>query len=81
MTRRTYPARAARLNYHYCETCHKRAYHSRAAAKAARTALGDHGLSIYRCDTGDGFHLGHLTPGITRENARRARATKGVKPR
>lgn len=76
MSASTHPERVARTDFHTCETCGKRAYHTRTAAKAARASLGDHTLSIYRCAAGAGFHLGHLAAGITRQTARR-RAQRG----
>lgn len=71
------PARLARLDFHHCSTCGKRAYHSRKAAKAARTQLGDSSLHLYRCDAGN-LHLGHMAPGQTRDvyRARRRRARR-----
>ena len=67
------PSRLTRLDYHLCQTCGKRTYHSRRAAKQARTALADPALHVYRAcgDTG-GYHLGHHGNG-TREQMRRRR--------
>lgn len=48
------------MNWISCEPCGKRAYDSRATARAvAKTIPGDH-MTAYRCPTGNGYHLGHL---------------------
>lgn len=55
-----------------CPRCGKRAYATKAAAKAARREMGDRALHLYRCAQGN-LHLGHMAPGATRE-VYRARA-------
>lgn len=66
-------SRLTRLDWHMCTGCGKRAYHSRKAAKAARTQLGDPTLHLYRCDEAGNLHLGHMRTYTSRENYRRSR--------
>lgn len=44
-----------------CSTCGKRYYAARTDAKRAiRIGLRGHGLHVYECPVGEGYHLGHL---------------------
>ena len=42
-----------------CPDCNKRAYHSKSGARIVKRRLPGH-ISVYRCPTGAGWHLGHL---------------------
>ena len=64
-----------RFEYSTCPRCGKRAYGSKAAAKAAKRELGDRNLHLYRCAQGN-LHLGHMAPGATREVYRERAAAR-----
>lgn len=47
-----------------CESCRKVLYNERSEAKRVRRMTGDHGLSVYACPSGLGFHLGHVAAAV-----------------
>lgn len=48
-----------------CE-CGKRSYGSRKGAKIARKRTGSPGMSVYRCQRSDAWHIGHTPYVINR---------------
>lgn len=64
-----------RFEYSTCPRCSKRAYGSKAAARAAKKELNDRALHLYRCAQGN-LHLGHMAPGATREVYRERAAAR-----
>lgn len=50
----------------------KRAYPTNRQAKRIQRIMQAEGIRVYKCPTGDGYHLGHLPPSV-----RAGRITRG----
>lgn len=58
--------RARPHEFHATCACGKRSYGSRKGAKIARRRTGAAGLSIYRCERSQSWHIGHTPYVINR---------------
>lgn len=62
-----------------CTGCGKRGYYSKTDAKNVRQAMGEKGLSVYRCQQSGAWHLGHKPRQLVQGRISRAEIVNRVR--